>query len=533
MAGDAGRIEVDEPLHDERVRLGLYRSRSQPTGLYLLGEITNGVYAQGTRVVLPYPGAVDTVRDAWIVGRPAPSFDADAWQTITVEPYLLSMMQRGAEWAFEVHAESGLGFRKAIYPVDDSQAAGLGADRHARILLASALHHAVQNDAAPSTSDFASLCDLVLAGPSEDLTRRLDAMTDVRFMLCHAYGLPTDGGAFVGDWFDVASVPQGLDVTSAEYGKRSPWARDEVVMSPDGSYFVAAINIHERTPPNQDETGMFVWGDEVDGRRAITGCGGNLLAACRTRPFAHWVGESTFVVRVAVRDGRGPLLAVDMDRGFATLHRSDREATRPDEVVLVDLDGAEWFEDLASLESIARNGGGESPRGVRRLLAELRDVARGLESLGARRPRSAATDTGRSRRAVNEEIGLDRDFEKLEPSLTAIGAEAVIVWRDPRGPAGFVTREYAWRDRLIRIDHTFEGSFAVKVSAKPATSADPPPPADWFALETVVEPDVAPPGPGDSAEETDATTFLRRIALLPDATFPSEPPPDGWSGVQP
>ena len=526
----ARTIDVVYPRDRQITSLPLYRSRTRPDGLYALAEITNGVWAQGTRIALPYRGPADRVRDAWIIGRPASSYDAQDWETLAVEPYLLTLARRGDEHGFEVHAESGFGFREALYPLDPSQADGLGRDRHIRILLAAALHRDVQNDAAPDVADFAALCDLVLAGPSAALSARLEAARDVRVMLRHAYGLPPGGDAFARDWFERPDGPpegldvEALDVTAPEFGERSPWARDEVVHNADGSRFAAAINVHEHTMMN--ELGRLVWGIVRQGRPTIIGRGDSLRAVCGSRPFAHWVTDRAFVVRVAARDGRRPLLAVDIARGFATLTAPDDGKTLPADIVPADLEGLEWSPHLARLKPVVQSSRPEPnsrsepkpPAGVSRLLGELWDIVRALEPLTLRlKPRAPRTGTARTRRAVGEEIGLDRDFERLEPALVAVGAERGIVWRDPRGPDGFVTREYGWRGRLIRVDHTFEGRFAVKVSAEPASSERPPGSDGWVRLEALVEPDAYPDRPGALPEETDADTFLRRIAKLPEA----------------
>ena len=378
----AQTIELVEPRHGQGKSLELYRSRARPDNLYVLAEITNGVWAQGTRVALPYPGPPDRIRDAWIVGRPASTYDARTWETLAVEPYLLTLMRRGDEHAFEIHAESGFGFRKALYPLDPSRADGLRQDRHARILLAAALHHDVQSDAAPDVADFAAFCDLVLAGPSAALSERLETARDVRFMLRHAYGVPPDGDAFTDDWFETADRESGS--APAARGERS--------------------------------------------------------------------------------DARG-----------------ERSEARP------------------------------KAAGLDRLIGELREIVHAVERLAG-----IAKPPARTRRAVDEEIGLDRDFERLEPALLAIGAEPQTVWRDPRGPDGFVTREYSWRHRLIRVDHTIEGRFAVRVTAEPATHERPPAPDGWLALESLVEPGAHPREPGAPGEESDAETFLRRIAKLPE-----------------
>lgn len=178
---------------------------------------------------------------------------------------------------------------------------------------------------------------------------------------------------------------------------------------------------------------------------------------------------------------------------------------------------------------------GRAEADAKRLLPELQAVVRSLSRFvkvaqwfgGADRDgtsRAPAQTPARSRKAVGEEIRLDIEFERHEPLMREIGAVHEIVLRDPRGPDWGVTREYRWRDRLLRIDHTFEGRFAVKVTFDPATPDRPPDPMGWLTLESLVEPDLHPPELGAVSEETDAGTFRRRIAMLSASEFPADPP---------
>lgn len=118
---------------------------------------------------------------------------------------MLALIERGAELAVEIHAESGIAWRTAIYPLDRRRVDALAAERHGRILLAAALYHDVQNGRPPSIAAFTELCDLILAGPSEALSDRLESLRDVRFHLRRAYDLPPGGLAFSASWFDPAA----------------------------------------------------------------------------------------------------------------------------------------------------------------------------------------------------------------------------------------------------------------------------------------------------------------------------------------
>lgn len=171
---------------------------------------------------------------------------------------------------------------------------------------------------------------------------------------------------------------------------------------------------------------------------------------------------------------------------------------------------------------------GEAEREARRLLPELEEIAWWLERLarfghllpGAGRP--APPEPSAVRAPYGEEIRLDREFEAHAPLMRAICAEPVTVHRDPRGPDGSVTREYRWRGRLIRIDHGFDGSLATTVTAAPAEPGRAPGGMEWLSLESLVEPEAHPRVLGAPPARTDAETFRRRLARLPEADLPPD-----------
>ena len=229
--------------------------------------------------------------------------------------------------------------------------------------------------------------------------------------------------------------------------------------------------------------------------------------------------------RLALHDVLHPLLQTERQRPLRqglTAEMIEMAATAP-------LDGLR--ERLHALTSE-----GQAEAEGKRLLPELQAVARSLSrfvgasgSLDDAGTASEHPSRPRSRTAVGEEVRLDAEFERHEALLREIGAVHEVTLRDPRGPDWGVTRDYRWRDRLLRIDHTFEGRFAVRVTFGPATAAQPPDPMGWLALESLLEPERHPPELGAAPKEMDPETFRRRIAMLPGAMFPTDPPvSDFW-----
>ena len=207
-----GGLALPDPVRGGEADLGLHRQRSDQGALLLMGTAPGGPRIRGVRLAPSHDGPPDPVRDAHLMDRPAWNHDPAAWETLASEPWLLQVLRRGDAHGFHVHTESGHGWRTALYPLTGAQADGLRADRHARILLAAALHDGVQNDRAASVAAFGALCDLILAGPGTALSERLEALDGgrgrVRTALCHAYVLPPGGEGFARDWFDVPAAAE-------------------------------------------------------------------------------------------------------------------------------------------------------------------------------------------------------------------------------------------------------------------------------------------------------------------------------------
>lgn len=205
-----GGLVLPDPLRQGEATLALHRQRSDPDALLLAGESADGARIRGVRLAPSYHGPADPVRDAHLMDRPAWNHDIVAWETLAQEPWLLQVVRRGVAHGLHIHAEAGHSWRTALYPLNGARTDGLLADRHARILLAAAVHDGVQNDRALSVTAFGALCELIFAGPSAVLSEQLEALDGgrdkVRVALRYAYGLPLGGRAFARDWF---AVPAG------------------------------------------------------------------------------------------------------------------------------------------------------------------------------------------------------------------------------------------------------------------------------------------------------------------------------------
>ena len=131
----------------------------------------------------------------------------------------------------------------------------------------------------------------------------------------------------------IDGLPEGLDLSALRSGKAGAWSRDETVFGPDGRSFATAFDIVEASMGN--EMGRLLWGSWAEVRPQILGHLQTPLY-CWSRPFCHWLAPGLFVVKIATPEGRLPLLAIDIARGFQRLGR-DTPASRPAEITAGDL----------------------------------------------------------------------------------------------------------------------------------------------------------------------------------------------------
>lgn len=137
----------------------------------------------------------------------------------------------------------------------------------------------------------------------------------------------------------------GLDVQAIIPHKRGAWARDETCFNKTRSRFVAAFNIFEVTMMN--EMGNIVWGSISDDQPIVEGYLANTSVSCWERPFAHWLDEKCFAVKVACNYQR-PIIAVHFTNGFHILPNLQNRETRASHATQEMLEG-NWLDSEAML----------------------------------------------------------------------------------------------------------------------------------------------------------------------------------------
>lgn len=124
----------------------------------------------------------------------------------------------------------------------------------------------------------------------------------------------------------LAKLPDGLNIQSFAPHERHPWARDETCFNSPETRFVAAFNIVEASMMN--DMGKFIWGSIVDQQPVVAGLFKEVTVYCWERPFAHWLDDRCFAVKVAPCRQLFPVIAVHFDKGFQVLDGLDHLDSR-------------------------------------------------------------------------------------------------------------------------------------------------------------------------------------------------------------
>jgi len=138
----------------------------------------------------------------------------------------------------------------------------------------------------------------------------------------------------------VNGLPDSLDLQSIIPHKRDAWGEDYTVYNCDNSRFVVAFNVFEHTMMNQ--MGRFAWGVIEDGEPRIINHFKDLFLYCWEQPFAKWIAETTFVVKVAAKQKNHPLIAIDFEQGVQSLPLSGGLDSRPSHVEAINLLTTAW-----------------------------------------------------------------------------------------------------------------------------------------------------------------------------------------------
>jgi hypothetical protein len=111
---------------------------------------------------------------------------------------------------------------------------------------------------------------------------------------------------------------EGIDISGLHGPKRGSYPahffRDEVAWSPSRSRFAIAYTICEVSMSN--DVGCIAWGTQEAGKIKIVQNPAELLVSCWGTPFARWISDTKFIIRIQVRDISRllvPVLVIDTD----------------------------------------------------------------------------------------------------------------------------------------------------------------------------------------------------------------------------
>jgi hypothetical protein len=128
---------------------------------------------------------------------------------------------------------------------------------------------------------------------------------------------------------------------------RNAWARDQTSFNPSKTKFVAAFNIYEHTMMN--EMGRIVWGRLAEESVQVVGQMHQHLAYCWEQPFANWIDDNCFVVKINGGSQQYPLLAIDFRKGFQKISGSDNLKSRASQVGKKDI-SEKWSSDQEGVQ---------------------------------------------------------------------------------------------------------------------------------------------------------------------------------------
>ena len=128
----------------------------------------------------------------------------------------------------------------------------------------------------------------------------------------------------------INTLPEGLNIQAVHPHHRSAWARDETCYNPSKTAFVAGFNIYERTMTN--EMGRIIWGRLTGESVHVLGQMQKHLVYCWEQPFANWIDDNCFVVKIDNGSESYPLLAVDLNKGLQKIAGTDNLNSRASQV---------------------------------------------------------------------------------------------------------------------------------------------------------------------------------------------------------
>lgn len=128
----------------------------------------------------------------------------------------------------------------------------------------------------------------------------------------------------------IDALPEGLDVQRAHPHQRNPWARDQTCFNRTRTKFVAAFNIHEHSMMN--EMGQVVWGCLEDNAVQVQGHMQKHLAFCWDQPFAQWIDDDCFAIKIHGGNQHYPVVAVHFEKGFQVVGDTNNLESRASQI---------------------------------------------------------------------------------------------------------------------------------------------------------------------------------------------------------
>ena len=132
-------------------------------------------------------------------------------------------------------------------------------------------------------------------------------------------------------------IPKGLNLDLLPGPKRgvSPaiYFRDEFVYSASGKHFALAYTITEVSMGNG--VGCLLWGTVADHAATVLSNPEGIYTTCWYSPWATWLDETIFVFKAYHYCGQRlylPLVAIDVNKGFAVVPKTNNADSRPSDV---------------------------------------------------------------------------------------------------------------------------------------------------------------------------------------------------------
>lgn len=144
----------------------------------------------------------------------------------------------------------------------------------------------------------------------------------------------------------IERLPEGLDAQDFIPHQKNPWSREQACFNASKTKFVAAFNIYEHTMMN--EMGQIIWGSFRGNTALVEGFLQERWVFCWENPFAHWLGDACFAIKVSGGKNRYPVLAIHFEKGLQILGGSDHLKTRASHFSAESLSKT-WFPSEAEL----------------------------------------------------------------------------------------------------------------------------------------------------------------------------------------